>query len=47
MGVVPSWGDQIVWVKRFYHASALASTPTQSAFGNPQATPCSLSHGDL
>src|SRR5262245_26496477 len=33
MGVAPSWGDQIVWVKRFYHASALASTPAQSASG--------------
>src|SRR5215475_15949940 len=39
MGVAPSWGDQIVWGKRFYHASALASPPAQSASGTLRQPP--------
>ena len=45
--VAPSKRDQVVWVKRFYHASAVSSTPNQPALGHPQATRLSLSNADF
>jgi len=43
----PSWGDQIVLVKRLYHGCAASSTPHRLLPGRPHLTCLSLSYGDF
>src|SRR5687767_14225509 len=43
----PSERDQVVWMKRFYHASAVSSTPDRPTLGYSQSPRLSLSHGDF
>ena len=42
--VAPSEGDQVVWVKRFYHDSTASSNPYRLVPGHPQPTRLLLSH---
>src|SRR5712691_11427359 len=42
----PSWGHQIVAVKRLYHASSASSTPSRPVPGHPALSRSSLSHRD-
>ena len=45
--VAPSKRDPVVGVKRFYHASAVSSTPDRPTLRYSQATRLSLSHEDF
>ena len=39
-------GEQVVWLKRFYHGWPASSTPHRSSPGHPHSAHLSLSHGD-
>ncbi len=43
--VAPSEGDQVVWVKRFYHDSSASSTPHRLSSGDPHPAHLALNHG--
>src|SRR4029434_1001564 len=45
--VARSEGSQVVWVKRFYHASAVTSTPHRPALGHSQVPRSSLSNAEF